>query len=287
MPAQQAILNRVSGSQVQQGVTAATISGFVVQVGALILAGQMDRIGIAPVLFAQAISIGLAAWAMMLVHKVTTTPAAAQVSPLRGIMEGLQATYRSKVVFNVLLINSVSAIFNAGSFMTVFPFVVKRVYDGDAFILSALMAVFFTGAALSNAILLRFMPLKRPGRLFLLMQLTRIVVLLMIYVRGDWWLLVLATLGWGLNMGITGNLARTIVQESAEPEFRGRILSVFTIGMVTRAPLGAIVLGWLIETVGTLNALFPAMILSVLLWAYGAWFTKVWRYESQPQAVSP
>ena len=32
MPAQQAILNRVSGRQVQQGVTAATISGFVVQV---------------------------------------------------------------------------------------------------------------------------------------------------------------------------------------------------------------------------------------------------------------
>ena len=277
MPAQQAILNRVSGSHVQQGVAAATIFQFVVQVIALV--------GIAPVLWAQGISIGLAAWAMTLVRKVDAAPAAAQTNALRGIAEGLRATYRSKTVFNVLLINSVSAIFNAGSFMTVFPFVVKRIYDGDAFVLSALMAVFFTGAALSNLILLRFMPLKRPGRLFLLMQLTRIVVLLMIYVRGDWWLLVLGTFGWGLNMGITGNLARTIVQESAEAEFRGRILSVFTIGMVTSAPLGAIVLGWLIETVGTLNALFPAMILSVLLCAYGAWFTDVWRYESRPAAA--
>ncbi len=285
-PAQQAILNRVSGSQIQQGVTAATLSGFVVQVLALGLAGQMDRIGIAPVLWAQGIAIGLAAWAMTRVHKVATPMTKHAGSALRGIADGLRATYRSRVIFNVLLINSVSAIFNAGSFMTVFPFVVKRVYDGDAFILSALMAVFFFGAAISNTILLRFMPLQRPGRLFLLMQLTRIVVLLMIYVRGDWWLLVLGTFGWGLNMGITSNLARTIVQESAEPEFRGRILSIFTIGLVSSAPIGAIVLGWLIETVGTLNALWPAMILSALLCAYGAWFTGVWRYQSQPQGVT-
>ena len=142
MPAQQAILNRVSGSHVQQGVTAATIFQFVVQGIALVLAGQMDRIGIAPVLWAQGISIGMAAWAMTLVRKASAAPAAVQASALRGIAEGLRATYRSKTVFNVLLINSVSAIFNAGSFMTVFPFVVKRIYDGDAFILSALMAVY-------------------------------------------------------------------------------------------------------------------------------------------------
>lgn len=195
-------------------------------------------------------------------------------------MEGLRATYRSKVILNVLVINFVSSIFNAGSFMTVFPFIVKRVYDGDAFTLSWLMAIFFAGAALSNAILLRFMPLLRPGRLFLLMQLSRIIVLALIYIRGDLWLLILGTFGWGLNMGVTSNLARTIVQESAEPEFRGRILSVFSIGMVGSAPIGAIVLGWLIETVGTLNALWPAMILSALLCAYGALFTGVWRYQS-------
>lgn len=279
-PAQQAILNRVAGSQVQQGVTAATILGFVVQVIALGLAGQMDRIGIAPVLMAQALSIGLAAWSMTGLNRVELPLSRSKGSALQGILEGLRETYRSKIVFHVLVINFVSSIFNAGSFMTVFPFVVKRVYDGDALMLSALMAVFFFGAAISNAILLRFMPLRRAGRLFLLMQLSRIVVLWMIYVEGGWWLFVLGTFGWGLNMGITSNLARTIVQESAEPEFRGRILSIFTIGLVGSAPIGAIVLGELIERMGTLNALWPAMILSGLLCAYGAWWTDLWRHES-------
>jgi hypothetical protein len=50
--------------------------------------------------------------------------------------------------------------------------------------------------------------------------------------------------------------------------------------MVGSAPLGAIVLGWLIEATGTLNALIPAMVLSAILFIYGAWFSPVWAYRS-------
>ena len=280
MPAQQAILNRITGTQVQQGVTAATAAGFVVQVVGLGLAGQIDRFGVGPVLLAQAVSIALAGWALTRVKQVPSAPAADQASAVQRIGEGLRETFRDRVIFHVLTINFVSSTFNAGSFMTVFPFVVKRVYDGDAFILSVLMAVFFTGAAISNAVLLRFMPLMRPGRLFLILQLSRVIVLLMIFVKGDWWLLVLGVFGWGLNMGVTSNLARTIVQESAAPAFRGRVLAVFSITMVGSAPIGAIVLGWIIETIGTLPALLPAMLVSVVLFLYGALFSGVWGYRS-------
>jgi len=280
-PAQQAILNRISGTQVQQTVTAATAVGFIVQVAGLGLAGQIDRLGISPVLWGQAIVIALAGWAMLRVARAPEkAPTAISQSTLQGIVEGLRATYKAKVILNVLVINFASSIFNAGSFMTVLPFIIKRVYDGDAVTLSILMAVFFGGAAISNAILLRFMPLTRPGKLFLIMQLSRILVLFIIYLQGDFWLLVLGTFGWGLNMGVTGNLARTIVQESADPNYRGRILSVFSVGMVGSAPIGAIILGWLIENVGAINALWPAMILSVILFAYGRLFSGVWQYRS-------
>ena len=143
-----------------------------------------------------------------------------------------------------------------------------------------LMAVFFAAAALSNMLLLRYMPLKFPGKLFLIMQLTRILVLLLIWIEPQLWLLVVAIIGWGLNMGVTTTLARTIVQESAEAEYRGRVLSVFTVGMVGSAPIGAILLGWIIETFGTLNALVPAMFVSLLLFFYGVFFSKVWSYRS-------
>ena len=281
MPGQQAILNRVSGTLVQQGVTIATAIGYVVQVVGLGLAGQIDRLGITPVLIMQALSLLMAGIMMLRIMPMPVTQAStASVSALRGIADGLRATYRSPVIFDALLINFVSSIFNAGSFVTAFPFIVKRVYAGDAWMLAWLMAVFFAAAALSNMLLLRYMPLKFPGKLFLIMQLTRILVLLLIWIEPQLWLLVVAIIGWGLNMGVTTTLARTIVQESAEAEYRGRVLSVFTVGMVGSAPIGAILLGWIIETFGTLNALVPAMFVSILLFFYGVFFSKVWSYRS-------
>ena len=81
-------------------------------------------------------------------------------------------------------------------------------------------------------------------------------------------------------MGVTLTLARTIVQESAAEEFRGRIMSVFTLGLLGSAPIGAIVLGNMIEAFGTLNALLPAMLLSLGLFLYGVFASRIYHYRS-------
>ncbi len=280
LPAQQAILNEISGPSVQQGVTIATVIGMAVQVVGLILAGQMEIVGIGTVLVIQALSFGLAAITIRRLPSLSVAAPRSGVSAWQQIAEGLRATRANGVISSALTINFISSIFNAGSMMTVFPYIVKRVYEGDALILSLLMALFFVFAAISNAILLRFMPLKRPGRLYLLLQLSRIVIITLLYLKGDWWLLTVAVMLWGFNMGLTSNLARTVVQESAEPEFRGRILSVFSVTMMGSAPVGALVLGFLIEIFGTLNALLPAVFVSLALALYGILKTPLWRYES-------
>ena len=284
MPGQQAILNRIAGAQVQQAVTGATAIGFIVQVLGLIMAGQIDRVGVGLVLFIQAVALVLAGFAVREISRPAAKITPPQdVSRLAGIREGLSATYRHPMILHVLSITLVSSIFNAGSFFTVYPFVVARIYQGDAWLLAVLMAVFFAGAALSNMVLLAFQPLRTPGRLFLIMQLTRILVLALIWIQPAFWVLIVATFGWGLNMGITTNLARSMVQESAPPAFLGRILSVLSIGLIGSVPLGAIVLGWLVEAFGALNALVPSMLLSVVLFIYGTFASPVWRYRS-PEA---
>ena len=281
MPAQQALLNRVSGSQVQEAVTAASAIGFIVQIVGLIIAGQMEIIGVSPVLIFQAASLWLAGALMFRIAKLKSREIKRSSSAAQEIWAGLVATYRDKVILNVLSINFVSSIFNAGAFMTVYPFIIKRVYEGNAFTLAILMSIFFAGAAFSNALLLKFMPLRYPGKLFLIMQLSRILVLFLLWLEPAWWLLVLATIGWGLNMGVTTNLARAVVQESAEEAYRGRIMSAFSVGMLGSAPIGAILLGWLTEHYGTANALVPAMFVSFGLFFYGARFTGVWSYQGK------
>ena len=284
MPGQPALLKRIAGSQIQQGVTAATAIGFVVQVVGLVLAGQIDEVGVTPVLLSQAVGLALAGFMMIRVPVAPGQPvqehSATQPGALVGIRQGLNATFEHPVIFNVLTITFASSIFNAGAFITVFPFIVVRIYDGSAWLLAVLMAIFYAGATASNVLLLRYQPLLRPGKLFLIMQLSRILVVFLMWIEPPFWLFVVATIGWGLNMGITTNLARSIVQESAPKPYLGRILSVFSIGMVGSAPLGAVVLGWLIEATGTLNALIPAMLLSGILFFYGALFSPVWGYRS-------
>jgi heme/copper-type cytochrome/quinol oxidase subunit 4 len=164
--------------------------------------------------------------------------------------------------------------------MTVVPFVVKRTYDGNALQLATIMIIFYFGATLTNLFMFKIMPIERPGRWFLMMQLSRVIILSLLVIRPDWWLLIAAMFAWGLNMGLTTTLSRTIVQESAEPEFRARILSVYSLGLIGSAPIGAIVLGNIIEIFGTLEALIPAMLVSVVLFIYGVFFSPVWSYLS-------
>jgi hypothetical protein len=143
-----------------------------------------------------------------------------------------------------------------------------------------MMIIFYGSAAFSNFLMIRLMPLLRPGRVFLLMQLSRMVILGVMWIQPSFWLMVLATVGWGLNMGVTMTLSRSIVQESATVEFRARILSVYSLGLLGSAPIGALMLGLIIERFGTLNALIPAMIISVVLFVYGFFFTGVYNYRS-------
>ena len=94
------------------------------------------------------------------------------------------------------------------------------------------------------------------------------------------WIFALAAIAWGLNMGVTTTLARTIVQESATEEYRARIMSVYSLGLIGSAPIGALMLGWIIEVFGTLNALIPAIVISIILFLYGTQFTSVYKYQS-------
>lgn len=284
-PAQQALLNRVARGGVQRSVSAATAIGFIVQILGLAVAGTLEVIGLIPVLLIQLVCFGFAAIMVSRISPIVArlTTSESTISQLRA---GIEAIATNKVIAQTLSINFISSIFNAGSFMTVFPFIVRRIYEGDAFLLSMMMVIFYCGATASSLVMMRFMPLERPGRIFLFMQLSRMFILGIMWLQPAIWVFAIAAILWGANMGVTLTLARTIVQESAIEEFRGRVMSVFTLGLLGSAPIGAIVLGSMIEAFGTLNALLPAMLLSLGLFLYGVFFSRVYHYKSPTGAAS-
>ena len=278
-PAQQTILNRIASSSVQKAVSAATAVGFLVQIFGLGIAGTIDNFGLSPALAFQATCVGLGAFAVRRLHPQPPVIQKTE-SPFKNLADGFREIYKQRDIMQTLIIHFTSSVFNAGAFMTVFPFIVKEIYGGNAFLLSFLMVIFYSGATISNLLMIRVMPLVRPGRIFLIMQLSRMVILGLIWFEPVFWIFALACVGWGLNMGVTMTLARTIVQESATAEFRARIMSVYSLGLLGSAPIGALILGSLIDSLGILNALIPAISISIGLFMHGIIFTNVYNYRS-------
>ena len=275
-PARQALLSRVTSSHIQRTVTIMTIVTSLTGLAGVWLGGQLDRIGLLAVLLLQALLFAAGA---LPVQRLPSMPAAAT----RGradLLGGIKAVWRQPLIRSIILLNFLSSLFNAGAYIVAVPFIVKDVYGGDAHFFATVMMTFTAGSIGSNVLLLRFMPLLRPGRLFLLMQPTRVVILALLWLQPSTWLFYLAILGWGLNMGVTTTLVRTTVQELADPAHRGQILSVLLVSFLVAAPASSIVLGSVIAHFNPLTALLPGIVMSLAIFALGFAVSGLWRYEA-------
>jgi predicted MFS family arabinose efflux permease len=284
-PAHAAVLNRVSGSRVQEGVTATTALGFLVQLLGLGLAGQLDRIGIETVLFAQCIALLFGCLMIRRLRRFAPRPSHHE-SVMSSLLEGFQVVRSDRLLVSLMSLNITSMLFNFGTFSIVFPFIMTQTYGGDAAFLGWMLVLFFFGGAVSNFIMLPFMPLAQPGRLFLGMQLTRALIFVLFWIQPPLWALVLATFLWGLNMGVTTTTSRAIVQESSQAAFRARTLAVFNACSFGVQPFGALLLGWVISAVGPLDAMLPGMLISAGICVVGIAATPVWAYRSPAQSTS-
>ena len=211
---------------------------------------------------------------------------AATTSTWVGLKDGLTIIIKDPLILWIMVLNLISSIFNYGSFTIVLPFILTKIYGGDAAFFGWMLVLFFFGAAVSNFTMLRFMPFKRPGRLFLGMQLTRGLIFILYWIGPHVSIIILATFLWGLNMGITSTTSRAIVQESAQERYRGRIFSVYTAGLLGSQPFGALILGFVIHAIGPLKAVIPGMVISVAIFAIGIIFSPIWSYQSGTEPVS-
>ncbi len=275
-PARQSILSRVTRTDIQRTVTLMTIVTSIAGLGGVWIGGQLDRFGLFVVLLIQAGCFVLGAGAA---RRMPPMPPV----PIRGrpdLLGGIKASWRLPLIRNIIGLNLLSSLVNAGAYIVAIPFIVKEVYRGDATFFASVMMVFTAGSILSNVALLRFMPLLRPGRLFLLMQLTRVVILALLWTRPAVWLFYGAMFAWGVNMGVTTTLVRTTVQELAEGVHRAQILSVLLVSFMISAPLSSLLLGNLIAGYDPLTALIPGVVMSLVIFVAGVAASGLWGYEA-------
>ena len=192
-PARQAILSRVARFDAQRAVTLMTLVTSLVGIGGVAIGGQLENLGLAPVLAAQALLFGLGIFA---VWRLPQLPVGAGRRRTK-FSAGLRAVWRLRLVRNIIGLNFLSGLFNAGAYVVVIPFIVKDIYGGGAGLYSWVVILFTIGSIGSSLLLLASMPLRRPGRRFLTMQLSRVLILLVIWSEPPLWLFYAALVAWG------------------------------------------------------------------------------------------
>ena len=111
-PAHTAALNRVSGDQVQEGVSASMAFGFIVQICGFALAGQLDRIGTQAVLIVQSLSMLVGCLMISRLKGLSLTrQSKTTISTWVGLKDGLVMIARDRLILWVMILNLISAIY--------------------------------------------------------------------------------------------------------------------------------------------------------------------------------
>ena len=273
-PARQAMVNRVTRIDIQRSIVIVTVLPSTIGILGMLFGSQLERLGIQPILFilsalflASALTVlGLPRLAPLLRERV-------------GLRVGWRSFWQTHLVRRIIGMNFASAIFNAGGYMVAMPLIATRVYEGDAAFLTYMFVIFAVGNTGANIVLFFFMPLKFPGRTYISLQLTRVLIIVgILFQPND--LLFLGLIGlWGVNMGVTSTLVRTTVQELSPAEHRAKILSFYLFSFMLSAPISSLLLGWLIQFTDPLTGLIPGIPMSIAIYVYGRYFSGLWQYR--------
>jgi MFS family permease len=270
LPARDALLSRVAGSDMMRAVTGMTAAQFGAQATGTLVGGAARWLGSPTMLVIESLIFALGSTATKQISEAPARaePASSSMSAaLREIREGIdEAARNARLRSPLLLVLAVGFLF-IGPFMVLFPLLVRDFYEGGVGRLSLVLALFPVGTITGSLVLRRF-GLRRKGLAALLALVGGAAALAVVGQGVPFPVLVGATFAWGLCGSVFINCCRTIYQEAAPPEHRARVLSIYQLGFMGAAPLGTLCAGFVSGLVGplvTLHLCSAAMIVVVVL----------------------
>jgi MFS family permease len=292
MPARDAILNEVverrrgAGSAItlQQGVAFATLAQFAAQIVGLTIGGMAAQQGLAPLLMTQAgiVAAGFVAAIFLDKGRMITTGRTGAGAIFGDIADGMRCVKSNPVLLSMVLSMFGVGVFVIGAFLVILPIVNDDIYGQGSGGLRNIFVTFWAGAFCSSIVISRFRNLRRPGRLLVMSQFIGSAAILLLIARTPYPAFILLVFVWGLAAGVSIMMSRSIVQEAAPPHLLARVLSIYQLGFMGGAPLGAALMGIVADQAGPrLVILVPSIgMLSLIVWM--AFFTPIWRMRAAP-----
>ncbi len=300
MPARDAILTEVvdrrsrSGSPVtlQRGVAFATLVQFAAQITGIVIGGYSDKatrmpaflggfeigpIASVDLLWFQGLVVGLGAVGAIFLAKgrQVRTGRSGFTAAFGDIAEGLRVVRGNDRLLAMTLLMFGVGIFVIGSFLVVLPIINRDVFGLGPDGIRDMYMTFWFGAFVSSVVLSVVKNLPRPGRLLLSAQfIGSMVILAMLWEDIPHELFLVIVFVWGLAAGVSIAMSRSIVQMAAPKNQLARVLSIYQLGFMAGAPIGAALMGIAVDVFGPHTiAIVPAI---------GMGLTVVWMIVASP-----
>ena len=285
-PARDGLLNQVAGRHIQRTVALVTLVQFGIQIVAFLVAGQADRVGGGPIVLVQAAAllIGTVALARVAVPSITAPqgPSGSAGGALaRSVADGARTVMASRSMRLVVLQNFAMGIFFMGPYVVTIPLLVRETYHGNASDLAWLSTANAVGLVAAVCVLLLVGEVRRQGRLLLVATGVGAVALGLAGVGLEFPAFVVCVGGWGSCAGLGMSMARTIMQEQAPRDQRGRVMAFFSFSFMSSAPLGTMLSGLMVEWWGAERALVVCAIAMLAAISAVGFASSLWRMDAR------
>ncbi len=268
-PARDSLLSRLAGNEVQRAVTISTGLQFGTQIIGVLVAGYAMITGAPLLLLAQA---GFIACALFATWRLAPVPSRrdkhATSSPWHEILDGVRITRSLPLIAPIVVLMIAMGFSFMGWYLVILPVTIRDVFHGNAPEIATANMCFMTGTVAATLALLRIGHVKRAGRCFVASLGAVAVVILATYLRMPIELYFFCVFLSGIASGLMFAMSRALIQEASPESHRARILSLFQLGYLGAAPLGAMAQGYLAHFFGAHEAvLAPAIVLAaIILW---------------------
>lgn len=288
-PWREYLLSQLDVQQLQSVIAKSSLCQYAGQAIGIMAAIFLHVIGIKILLLAQIIIVicaGIFFWCLqrrLATDRSTDNQASNStvVMPLIvTLRDGLISTWRQPTLRHLIAFISFNGCFHIGVFVVALPLLVRDIYAKDLAFYAGLQLAFISGTIVATIAILRSAEVAFPGRRLLFSLLYSGIILLGISAKPTVVGVVMLTFFWGLVAGVSSNMGRAILQAFSVSAYRGRSISIYQLALFGAAPIGALVAGYAIASIGVLAVLKVSGIISILMFAASLLTKPLWAVES-------
>lgn len=291
LPAQQAFLGDLSGmDQVRRAVN---LNGMILQISRVAgpaLAGIIvNRLGIAPAFWLNALSFLAVVFSLIAVRSSQVRSTSSKVNPLAQLGDALRFVRREPRMQDLYVIATLVTFGFWGLLNNVIPSIASKILNGNAETLGAILGASGAGALVSIVIIVPLAQAARyGGRVLTASALWLGVWLILFSFSREVPLSMLCMFMASMGAPIIFTMALGLIQLMAPADMRARLLSLFTMISFGMQPIAALIVGYIAEHIGVLQAVQfngSVVILGALLLFIMRPDYRDWEVDARPSTM--